>query len=44
VLTVAMSQRNMIGKTWVFTTRRGRHPKLVISCLAPASSIPGRGC
>lgn len=44
VLTVAMSQRNMIGKTWVFTTRRGRHPKLVISCLAPGSSIPGRGC
>jgi len=44
VLTVRMSQRNTIGKTWIFTMRSGRNPKLTISCLAPGSTVPGRGC
>lgn len=44
LLVVNMSQGNMIGKTWAFTMRSGRDPKVVISCLAPGSSVPGRGC
>lgn len=44
VVTVTMTERNTIGKTWAFTMRRDRHPKVVISCLAPGSTVPGRGC
>jgi hypothetical protein len=44
VLTVTMTERNAIGKTWGFTIRSGRKPKVVISCLAPGSMVPGRGC
>lgn len=44
VVTVAMTQRDTIGKVWVFTTRSGVKPKVVISCLAPGSLVPGRGC
>lgn len=44
VLTVAVSQRNAIGKAFVFTMRTGRDPKVVIGCLAPGSVVPGRGC
>ena len=44
VLTVAMTERNAIGKAFVFTVRSGRDPKVVIGCLAPGSVVPGRGC
>jgi hypothetical protein len=44
VVTVAMTQRDTIGKVWVFTTRSGLKPKVLISCLAPGSTVPGRGC
>lgn len=44
VVTVLMSERDTIGKSWAFTMRRDRHPKVVISCLAPGSTVPGRGC
>ena len=44
VLTVAMSERNAIGKAFVFTVRSGRDPKVAIGCLAPGSVVPGRGC
>ena len=44
VVTVAMTQRDTIGKVWVFTTRNARKPKALITCLAPGSLVPGRGC
>jgi hypothetical protein len=44
VVTVTMSERDEIGKAWAFTMRSGRKPKVVISCLAPGSTVPGRGC
>jgi hypothetical protein len=44
VVTVAMTERNAIGKAFVFTIRSGRDPKVVIGCLAPGSTVPGRGC
>jgi hypothetical protein len=44
VVTVEMTAHNAIGKTWAFTMRPGRDPKVVISCLAPGSAVPGQGC
>jgi hypothetical protein len=44
VLTVAMTERSAIGKAFVFTIRSDRAPKVVIACLAPGSTVPGRGC
>ncbi len=44
VVTVAMTERNAIGKAFVFTVRSGRDPKVVIGCLAPGSVVPRRGC
>ncbi len=44
VLTVAMTERNAIGKAFVFSVRSGRDPKVAIGCLAPGSVVPGRGC
>jgi hypothetical protein len=44
VVTVTMGERNAIGKTWAFTIRSGRDPRVAISCLAPGSTVPGRGC
>ncbi len=44
VLEVAISERDAIGRGFVFTMRNGRSPSEVVGCLAPRSLIPNRGC
>ncbi len=44
MVTVTMTERNVIGKAFVFTIRSARRPKAVIGCLAPGATVPGRGC
>ena len=44
VLEVAISERNTIGRGFVFTMRSGRDPSEVVGCLAPRSLVPNRGC
>ena len=44
VLEVAISERNAIGRGFVFTMRAGRDPSEEVGCLAPRSLIPNRGC
>jgi hypothetical protein len=44
VLEVAISERDSIGRGFVFTMRNGRGPSEVVGCLAPRSLIPNRGC
>jgi hypothetical protein len=39
-----VSQRGFIGKAYVFTMRSNRQPTWKASCLAPGSSVPGKGC
>jgi hypothetical protein len=43
-LTVAIVQRNRIGKVFIFKMRSGQQPSSQITCLVPGSSRPGRGC
>jgi hypothetical protein len=44
VLEVAISERDTIGRGFVFTMRNGRVPSEVVGCLAPGSVRPNRGC
>jgi hypothetical protein len=43
-LTVTMTKRGFIGKAYVFTLHPNRQPTWKASCLAPGSSVPGKGC
>jgi hypothetical protein len=43
-LTVTMTKRGFIGKAYVFTMHPNRQPTWKASCLAPGSSVPGKGC
>ena len=43
-LTVTLTKRGFIGKAYVFTMRPDRQPAWKASCLAPGSSVPGKGC
>ena len=43
-LTVSLTKRGFIGKAYIFTMRAGKQPAWHATCLAPGSTIPGRGC
>ena len=43
-LTVLMVRPNAIGKAWLFTMRASHDPAAKLTCVGPASSVPGRGC
>lgn len=43
-LTVSVTAPNTTGRNWLFTIRAGKDPRDQMSCLAPGSSIPGKGC
>jgi hypothetical protein len=44
VVTVTITRRHDVGKYYRFVVRPRRQPTVQISCLAPDSSRPGRGC
>jgi hypothetical protein len=44
VLEIAISERDTIGRGFVFTMRNGRSPSELAGCLAPRSLVPNRGC
>ena len=44
VLEVAISERDAIGRGFVFTMRNDRTPSEQVGCLTPRSLIPNRGC
>lgn len=44
LLTVTMTKRGFIGKAYIFTMQSNRQPAWKASCLAPSSSVPGKGC
>jgi hypothetical protein len=43
-IAVAITRPGWIGKYYAFTTRRGRQPRVQISCLPPEATRPGKGC
>jgi streptogramin lyase len=43
-ISVRIVRSGWIGKVFVFTTRSGQTPHVQISCLAPGSTTPGKGC
>lgn len=43
-IAVAITRPGWVGKYYAFTTRPGRAPRVQISCLAPGTTRPGRGC
>jgi len=43
-LTISVVEPGRIGKVYVFTIRRDKAPALLVACLAPGSTTPGRGC
>ena len=43
-LSVALTRRHLIGKSYVFTIRAGRAPRVQIRCLAPGATRPGAHC
>ena len=43
-LNVAFAKRGYIGKIYIFKFRAGKQPSWTATCLAPGSSVPGRGC
>jgi hypothetical protein len=43
-IAVAITRPGWVGKYYAFTTRPGRVPRVQISCLAPGTTRPGRGC
>lgn len=43
-IAVAITRPGWIGKYYSFTTRRGRIPRIQISCLAPGATRPGKRC
>jgi hypothetical protein len=44
VVEIAISERDTIGRGFVFTMRNGRGPRELAGCLAPGSLVPNRGC
>jgi hypothetical protein len=44
VIEVAITERDTIGRGFVFTMRNGRRPSEAVGCLAPRSLIPNRHC
>jgi PKD repeat protein len=44
VLEIAISERDTIGRGFVFTMRNGRGPSELAGCLAPRSLVPNHGC
>jgi streptogramin lyase len=43
-ISVSIVKAGWVGKSFVFTTRSGKTPRVQVSCLAPGSSQPGKGC
>lgn len=43
-VTVEIIRPNWIGKSYRFTVRARRGPRIQIACLAPGGSVPGVGC
>jgi hypothetical protein len=43
-LQVSFQKRSYVGKVYLFTVRASKQPSWVATCLAPGSSVPGRGC
>jgi hypothetical protein len=43
-ITVNIVQPNWVGKSYSFTVRPRRAPRVQIGCLAPGGSVPGVGC
>jgi hypothetical protein len=43
-LTLSVTTPNTVGRIWSFVARPRKPPSLSVACLAPGSSIPGRGC
>jgi hypothetical protein len=43
-LTIEVAQVGYVGKAWVFAIRPPRAPSTTVTCLAPGSTAPGRGC
>jgi hypothetical protein len=43
-ISVSVTKSNTIGKVFLFKILAGHGPRLTSACLAPGSSIPGRGC
>lgn len=43
-ITVNIAKTGYIGKVFIFSFRPPRGPSSTISCLAPGSSTPGKGC
>ena len=43
-LSVALTRRDLIGKSYVFTIRAGHAPRVQIRCLAPGGTRPGAHC
>lgn len=43
-LTISITRTNWVGKSYRFTVRARRGPRVQIGCLAPGSGTPGVGC
>jgi predicted outer membrane repeat protein len=43
-VTVSFVKPGYVGKVYLFTIRSGPQPTVLITCLAPGSSAPGKGC
>jgi hypothetical protein len=43
-ISVRLLKTGWIGESYVFTMRSNRIPNVSVACLAPGSSVPGRGC
>jgi hypothetical protein len=43
-LMVSVTQRNRVGWVFVLTVRSNKRPSYQVTCLAPGSTKPGRGC
>jgi hypothetical protein len=43
-VTVSFVKTGYVGKVYLFNIRSGRQPTILVTCLAPGSSVPGKGC
>lgn len=43
-ITVVITQPNWAGKSYRFTVRSPRGPRIQNGCLAPGGTVPGVGC
>ena len=43
-LMVSVTQRNRVGWVFLLTIRSNKKPSYQVTCLAPESTAPGRGC